>query len=167
MKKYFKKSLLIAVLVVALLAVTVSVAFASGGTYHRVSYGETLFSIGRYYGVNPYAIADANDLYNPNHIYAGQVLYIPSYHHYDGCNYNCDGYQDGYYDGYYDGCYDCTDYYDGYAPNHHVVAYGETLTSIAYYYGISPWALAQANRIYNLNRIYAGQVLYIPSAGYY
>ena len=47
-----------------MLALTVSVAAAKGGTsggmYHTVSYGETLYSIGRYYGVNPYAIARAN-----------------------------------------------------------------------------------------------------------
>ena len=51
---------------------------AQGGVYHTVRYGETLFSIGRLYGVNPYAIARANGLANPDYIYAGQVLYIPS-----------------------------------------------------------------------------------------
>jgi LysM repeat protein len=45
--------------------------------YHTVRYGETLFSIGRLYGVNPYAIARANGLANPNRIYAGQMLLIP------------------------------------------------------------------------------------------
>ena len=58
---------------------------ASGGVYHTVQYGETLFSIGRMYGVNPYSISEANGLANPNCIYAGQVLYIPSS---DGWN-NC------------------------------------------------------------------------------
>ena len=51
---------------------------ASGGTHHVVRWGETLFSIGRMYGVNPYTIAEVNGLANPNCIYAGQVLYIPS-----------------------------------------------------------------------------------------
>jgi hypothetical protein len=46
--------------------------------YHYVRYGETLSSIGRLYGVNPYAIARANGLANPNYIYAGQVLLIPT-----------------------------------------------------------------------------------------
>ncbi len=78
MRKHTKKSIVIVVLVVLLLAVTVSVASASGGTHHRVHYGDTLSSIGRYYGVNPHHIARANGLQNPNYIYAGQVLYIPS-----------------------------------------------------------------------------------------
>jgi LysM repeat protein len=57
----------------------------SGGVYHTVQYGETLFSIGRMYGVYPYKISEANGLDNPDCIYAGQVLYIPSS---DGWN-NC------------------------------------------------------------------------------
>jgi LysM repeat protein len=179
MRRCLKKSVVVAVLVVLLLALTVPVALASGGTYHTVRYGETLFSIGRYYGVNPYSIANTNNLYNPNHIYAGQVLYIPSSSYYDGCssdygngwydgNYHQD-YRDGYYDGYYDDCgYYDTGYYDGwYGRNYHIVSRGETLTSIAYYYGVSPWAIASANNIYNLNRIYAGQRLYIPSSDHY
>ena len=48
-----------------------------GGSYHCVQWGETLYSIGRMYDKDPYYIAQANGLYNPNHIYAGQVLYIP------------------------------------------------------------------------------------------
>jgi len=141
MNKNIKKSVLIAILVVLLQALTVSVASASGGTYHTVRYGETLYGIGRYYGVSAHTIARANHLYNPNYIYAGQVLYIPP----------------GYPGGQYPGHYPCR--------NHHVVRYGETLSSIAYRYGVSPWALARANHIYNMNLIYAGQVLYIPTGG--
>ena len=48
-----------------------------GARYHVVRFGETLFSIGRKYGVSPWAIASANHLRNPNRIYAGQCLYIP------------------------------------------------------------------------------------------
>jgi LysM repeat protein len=149
-----KKFVLIAILVVMLLILSVPVALASGGSggnYHRVRYGETLYSIGRLYGVSPYYIADVNNLNNPNHIYAGQVLYIPTSYQ-DGCHYPCRDYDNV--------------YYDGYGANYHRVSYGETLTSIAYQYGVSPWAIASANRIYNLNRIYAGQRLYIPSGGY-
>jgi LysM repeat protein len=142
MKLQMKKPLVIAILVILLLALTVSVASASGGNYHRVRSGETLFSIGRHYGVNPYSIADANNLRNPNRIYSGQVLYIPAGG--DGCNYGCDGPGSNYYR----------------------VRRGDTLTSIAYRYGVNPWAIANANRIYNLNRIYVGQVLYIPTDGY-
>ncbi|MBI3942617.1 MAG: LysM peptidoglycan-binding domain-containing protein [Chloroflexi bacterium] len=39
--------------------------------------GDTLFSIGRQFGVDPYAIARANGILNPNRIYPGQRLVIP------------------------------------------------------------------------------------------
>ena len=47
------------------------------GSTHTVQYGETLFSIGRAYGITVQDIIAANGLYNPDHIYAGQALYIP------------------------------------------------------------------------------------------
>lgn len=104
-----------------------------GGSYHCVRYGETLFSIGRQYGVNPYYIARVNGLRNPNYIYAGQVLYIPSGHHrpyYNDCRYSRCGYdyqrphyRSGYgydYSGYY---------YDGYYPRYKRYSY-----TCGYYY---------------------------------
>jgi LysM repeat protein len=123
--------ILAAVLILGLLTTAVSYAAppAYGPIYHCVRYGETLSSIGRLYGVNPYAIARANGLWNPNRIYAGQRLLIPA----------------------------CCPY-----ARIHIVAYGETLLSIARWYGVSPWSIAQANGIWNLNCIYAGQRLVIP-----
>ncbi len=47
-------------------------------------------------------------------------------------------------------------------PCYHVVKGGETLSYIGRLYGVSPWAIAKANCIPNPNRIYVGQVLYIP-----
>lgn len=44
---------------------------------HVVQYGETLYSIARRYGTTMWAIAMANNIYNPNVIYAGQRLVIP------------------------------------------------------------------------------------------
>ena len=177
MKKHLKKSIAVALLVVMLLILTVPVASSAGGSYHTVRWGETLYSIGRLYGVNPHYIADVNNLYNPDHIYAGQVLYIPTGSYdggydgrynggYDGrYNGGYDGRYNGGYDGRYNGGYDGR--YDGGSYNscRHIVSYGETLTSIGYRYGVSPWAIANANRIYNLNCIYAGQSLYIPAGG--
>lgn len=48
---------------------------------------------------------------------------------------------------------------------YHVVQSGQTLSSIARYYGVTVWALANANGISNPNRIYVGQSLWIPAAG--
>lgn len=46
----------------------------------------------------------------------------------------------------------------------HIVRPGETLTTIAWRYGVSVWAIARANGITNLNYIYVGQRLTIPGA---
>ena len=69
---------------------------AAAARYHWVRPGETLFSIGRMYGVSAWAIASANHLGNPNRIYAGQCLYIPPRpvcnYSWCGCGYyNCCG----------------------------------------------------------------------------
>ncbi len=51
-------------------------------------------------------------------------------------------------------------------PSYHVVQPGQTLSWIAGRYGTTAWAIANANGVWNQNMIYAGQVLYIPAAGY-
>ncbi len=81
MEAVMRKVMLIISLTLILLLMGVSTASAeppaSGGFWHRVRYGETLSSIGYRYGVNPYAICNANRLYNCNYIRAGQRLWIP------------------------------------------------------------------------------------------
>ena len=147
-----KKIFTIIAVVAALQLFLVSATYAApsswgndGGAYHTVRYGETLYSIGRTYGVHPNKIAKANGLYNPNYIYAGQVLYIPQG-------------QGGYPPG------------GGHPPGggqpggqYHKVRWGETLYSIGRMYGVNPHCISQANGLYNPNYIYAGQVLYIPT----
>jgi len=130
----------ILVLIAVLILPTVASAAPaeSGGFLYQVKLGDTLYSIARTYGVSPYAIASANGLANPNVIYAGQWLWIP-YTPYPPSPYPP---------------YGCRYY--------HYVQPGQTLYSISRYYGVSPWAIAQANGIYNLNVIYAGSTLCIP-----
>ncbi len=77
-------------------------------------------------------MAAANGLYNPNQIYIGQWLTIPQ-----------------------------TSYYAPQA-RYHVVQYGETLSGIALYYGVSQASLMTVNGLYNPNYIYMGQRLLIP-----
>jgi len=50
--------------------------FASGGA-HKVKPGETLFSLGRTYNQNPYAIARHNQLQAPYGLNVGQIVNIP------------------------------------------------------------------------------------------
>lgn len=113
------------------------------GVYHTVRPGEYLSLIAQYYGTTVRAILQANPhITNANLIYSGTVLFIPSGYHappppvhqppYYGCRYQ------------------------------HYVSYGENLIGIGRWYGVSPFAIAEANRIYNLNRIYAGMYLCIP-----
>jgi LysM repeat protein len=104
-----------------------------GPSIHIVRWGESLSYIAARYGTTVYAIVQANGIANPDRIYAGQRLYIP--------------------------------HGGAYPPVHgiyYVVRYGDTLSSIAWRYGTSIWAIAQANYIANINLVYAGQRLYIP-----
>ncbi len=142
-------------LILAVLLITTFSASASaaGPVYHTVQPGQTLFSIASYYGASVWAISCANGLFNPNYIYAGQVLVIPQ--------------------GPMNGCAPAHPP----APSHPVVMppsssphlgcfytvrWGDNLFRIALRYNI-PWTiLAQANGLYNGNYIYAGQVLRVP-----
>ncbi len=115
---------------------------AQGNVVYTVKPGETLFSIGRLYGVNPYSIAAANNIPYPYIIYPGQQLIIPTGTTPPGptpippqpgrCRY------------------------------YHVVRPGENLYRISLAYGVPMSAIAAANGIANYNLIYAGQTLCIP-----
>ncbi len=113
---------------------------------HTVQRGENLYRIALRYGVTTQALAAANGIANPNRIYVGQRLVIPG---------------------------------SGPAPSPsptpapapspsgqtYTVQRGDTLSAIALRYGVSMWALAQANGISNPSFIYVGQVLRIPGGG--
>ena len=118
--------------------------------YHVVQAGETLFCIGRAYGVDPYAIARQNGILNPNIIRAGQRLAIPNVPR---------TLPPGRV---------CPRQFNGEPPTpptcrwNHTVVRGENLYRISLRYGVSMWAIAEVNNITNMNLIYAGQVLCIP-----
>jgi murein DD-endopeptidase MepM/ murein hydrolase activator NlpD len=54
-----------------------SVTDSGTGATHTVASGETLFSLGRTYGVSPFAIAEANGLPNDAQLTMGQKVRIP------------------------------------------------------------------------------------------
>jgi LysM repeat protein len=125
--------LIAAVLVLQLFVVgaaSAAPADAPGCFYYTVQWGDSLSSIAYRYGDNVYNLAARNGIANPNFIYAGQVLYV------------CGGGGGG-----------------GGGAVYHTVQWGQTLWSIACMYGTTPWAIASMNGIYNMNLIYAGQVL--------
>ena len=105
--------------------------------YHIVKWGETVNSIGRWYGVTAQAIINANSLHAPYTIYTGQRLYIPSW--------GGPGPHPGPVMG-----------------RAYVVRPGDTLIRIGQWYGI-PWGdIAWRNHLAYPYNIYVGQVLYIP-----
>jgi LysM repeat protein len=104
-----------------------------GYTNYVVQPGDTLNSIGRKFGVSWVEIAEANGIVNPNLIYAGQVLKIP------------------------------TNQPETPPSLTHTVQPGETLYRISLQYGVHWLAIAQANNIATPYVIYPGQVLTIPS----
>lgn len=155
-----KVTVVLLVLLVLLLA-SASTSYAqTGGVQHTVRRGEYLAVIARQYGTTVQAILSANpSITNPNLIYSGTVLVIPvsptsglpqgtiqisapaqpsqpaqpaSQPARSGCRVQ------------------------------HYVRYGDNLIRLGQQYGVSPFAIAEANSIYNLNRIFAGQSLCIP-----
>ena len=139
--------------------------------YWTVQPGQTLYCIGRYYKVSPWAIAAANRIPWPYFIYAGQVLAIPNAPWYNippgpVC---------------YPGVSNVTPTPpsgvtptppSGITPTppspavcryYHTVQWGQTLSRIAWYYRTTIQAIMYANPgITNPNLIYAGSVLCIP-----
>lgn len=105
---------------------------ADGVVYYTVQPGDNLFRIGLKFGVSWVEIAEANGLVNPNQIYAGQTLKIPT---------SAPGPRPEFT---------------------HVVKAGETIYSISVQYGVSAAAIAEANNLQSPYIIYAGQTLLIP-----
>lgn len=121
------------VLVLVILLVGVGLVSAQERV-HVVQRGDSLTKIARLYNASAPAIAVRNAITNPNLIYPGQRLIIPS-----GSS---------------------TPVASG---RTHVVRQGQTLRDIAALYGTTWQAISTLNRLPNANIIYAGQVLQIPT----
>lgn len=107
---------------------------------HIVQWGENLTLIARRYGVSVAAITQANGIANPNYIYAGQRLVVPS--------------------AVQPPSGDSTS-----GASTYVVRAGDNLSSIAARFGTTVNAIASLNGLMNPNLIYAGQRLQIPGGG--
>ena len=146
------KNLVLALIVAIMLTLTIgslSVSASGGCQKHYVQYGETLYSIGRVYRVDPYAIAAYNGISNPDYVKGGTWICLPYGPPYPG----------GYYYGYQP------------YPRMHYVQHGETLYSLGRLYNVDPYAIAKANYLYDPDYVKAGMKLYIPYGppypGYY
>jgi LysM repeat protein len=138
-----------AIVVGALLALSVGVGSpvwgaperqGTGSVIHVVQWGEYLSLIASRYGVTVSAIVQANGLTNPDYIYAGQRLVIPS------------GSAPSPPPAPPPACGTTT----------YVVLRGDTLFAIAYRFGTTVDAIASLNGLWNPNLIYVGQQLQIP-----
>jgi len=133
------KGVLVLFLVMALLGLSSAPVSAfpksTDTVVHVVQWGETLQIIARRYGTTYAAIASANNLANPNFVYAGQRLVIPT-----GAAAPSAG-----------------------STGVHVVGRGDTLRSIAARYGTTVSYLASINGLPNPDFIWVGQALKVPS----
>jgi LysM repeat protein len=118
--------------------VTQTPAPGCSGSYYTVVSGDTLYSIARRYGTTVDAITAVNYIPNPNFIYVGQRICIPTG-------------QPGPTATPSPGC-----------SAHYTVQAGDTLIAIAARFGTTYWAIAMANNISNPNLIYPGTTLCIP-----
>ncbi len=117
------------------------------GFYYTIQWGDSLSQIAVRYGTTMQAIMLANPwIVNPNLIYAGTVIFIPT-----GAPGVIQPIAPPVPPPAQPGC-----------RTHHTVLWGQNLIQIGNIHGVSPFAIAEANQIFNLNRIFAGQVLCIP-----
>ena len=161
MKSFFR-ALCFCFMILALLLPVGQVAAAGGGWdilgQHTIKAGETLFCIGRAYGVDPNAIATQNSIIYTNLIHPGMVLDIP-----DATKTILPGpvctAQFGTPVNPVEppaACGGCT------CGHTYTILYGNTLTQISAMYGVDMWSIAECNCIFNLNFIRAGYTLCIP-----
>lgn len=108
--------------------------------HYTVKWGDTLSGIAWAHGTTVQAISQASNLYG-DVIHEGQKLCVSGSH--------ASGYQAP-----------ATNQHDG--DKYHVVRAGDTLSGIAYQYGVSQAALMQANYIADAGWINIGQKLVIP-----
>lgn len=114
-------------------AATPAPAPVTGGQVYIVKSGDTLSAIGSRYGVSYQAIAQANNIPDPNKIYVGQRLTIPG----GGAS-------------------------PAPAVRAYVVKPGDTLSAIAAKFNTTYQSLAAYNGIPDANKIYPGQTIRIP-----
>lgn len=107
-----------------------------GYTTITIRYGDTLSELAIEYNTTVERLVELNNIANPNLIYAGATLIVPTSDPSDTT----------------------TQIY--------VVQYGDTLSQIALEYGTTVENLAAINNIQNVNLIYVGQIIKIPSSGY-
>jgi len=143
-KGSFRFKVMLGLMLLLVVALCLPPAVHAQQIIHVVRPGENLTQIAARYGSTVQAIVRANGIRNPNLIWVGQRLVIPT-----GGGGGGGGWPVG----------RCRAV--------HYVRWGETLSQIAWHYGTTVWAIAAANGLRNPNYIWAGQRLCIPYGGGY
>jgi LysM repeat protein len=140
-KAFFQLLVILIILTASFASADEAQAWSTCGNTYVVQWGDSMAGIAAYCGTTVSALYAANP-WTTGYLYAGQVLVIP-----DG--YTCD-------------CCNCPK--DGYTGTY-TVQWGDTFAKIAQRYGVSVSSLWAANPyIWNINRIYPGQVLNVPAS---
>lgn len=142
------------IMVVIALALLAPLAIVHADATYIVQQGDTLSSIARTFGTTVQAIAQANNIANPNFITVGQVLIIP------GTSGNFDSAAN-------DGSATTPGSSEETAvasSGSYIVQPGDSLYSIAQRFGVTVAAIVAANNLANPNFIIAGQQLIIPGS---
>jgi LysM repeat protein len=110
-------------------------------TEHIVQPGETLSEIADLYGLPVETLMDVNGITDPNAVQEGQVVRIPDFA--GSIPPPSPEQEDG---------------------RLHTVQDGDTLTSLAELFGVTPEQIAEANDLFDLHSVIAGETLRIPGA---
>jgi LysM repeat protein len=130
------RATIVAGIIASSAAATVAPSIARAATEHTVQPGESISSIAARYGLPVQTLLDVNGIADPDSVAAGTILQIPTY---------------------------AVAAPPDVAPgNYHTVESGDTLSSIAVRFGVSPAELAEANGIFDLHSVIAGATLLIP-----
>lgn len=123
---------------------------------HIVRPGETLQTIGQRYGVDWLALARANNMTNPNLIYVGQVIVLPSEARLDGASATQPGVS-----------LPVRTARGGRAGRQfrlHVTQYGDSLSRIAQIYGLNAYDISALNGFRGDTRLYLGDLVLLPQS---
>jgi murein DD-endopeptidase MepM/ murein hydrolase activator NlpD len=105
------------------------------GPLYVVQEGDTLSAIAQKFGVSLEALIEANAIANPAALFPGTELVIPGFEDVSGALVTTE------------------------------IAYGDSLSSLSFQYGIAADDLARLNKLVHPERLYAGQPLIVPEQG--
>ena len=116
----------------------------TGTQPYVVQRGDNLTAIAQRFNTTPATLVQLNGIANPNRIFAGQTLNVPQA-------------------GITAPAPTAAPSAPPVAPQQYVVQRGDTLYALAIRFGVNVRSIAEANNIFNYNRIFVGQSLTIPA----